>query len=270
MTYQAQENSVRGGQPVELYLFSYADQEQRYTGADADQVYADEVYRSVPISRTPVSTGGNGDGNSIEVTVPRDNEVAALFRVFVPGATVWLTIFRMHLTDGASEVVTYWKGRVRSVKWRGALAIISCEHAHTILARDGLRRPYASMCPHMLYDAACGVPQGAYMTMINGAQITAAGDQLSANVLALQADGYYTAGYVVRNSLDFRMIVSHVGTTIRVAQPFEQVLDSDEFAVFAGCDKALATCRDKFNNLLNYGGFNYISNKNPFQVGLEG
>jgi hypothetical protein len=34
--------------------------------------------------------------------------------------------------------------------------------------------------------------------------------------------------------------------------------------MYAGCDHLLATCRDRFSNVANFGGFPWIPQKNPF------
>ncbi|MDG4870579.1 phage BR0599 family protein, partial [Guyparkeria sp. 1SP6A2] len=38
-----------------------------------------------------------------------------------------------------------------------------------------------------------------------------------------------------------------------------------EIEVYPGCDRTAATCNAKFNNLLNYGGFDFIPPKGPFE-----
>ena len=35
----------------------------------------------------------------------------------------------------------------------------------------------------------------------------------------------------------------------------EPIAVGDTFTVTAGCDKALSTCRDRFANVVNFGGF---------------
>lgn len=38
----------------------------------------------------------------------------------------------------------------------------------------------------------------------------------------------------------------------------EPIAAGDTFAVTAGCDKRLPTCRDRFNNVVNFRGFPHI------------
>lgn len=45
------------------------------------------------------------------------------------------------------------------------------------------------------------------------------------------------------------------------ASPLEPVAAGDGFTLWAGCDKALSTCRDKFANSLNFRGFPYLPNE---------
>jgi len=45
--------------------------------------------------------------------------------------------------------------------------------------------------------------------------------------------------------------------TLFLPMPF-QIAEEDIFQVFAGCDKRLTTCKDKFDNVINFQGFPYI------------
>jgi uncharacterized phage protein (TIGR02218 family) len=38
----------------------------------------------------------------------------------------------------------------------------------------------------------------------------------------------------------------------------------DVLSLYPGCDHSMATCISKFNNLVNYGGFPYMTQKNPW------
>ena len=38
--------------------------------------------------------------------------------------------------------------------------------------------------------------------------------------------------------------------------------------VFAGCDHTVDTCDQKFDNVINYGGWPYVPSKNPFESGI--
>src|SRR3546814_2715916 len=44
---------------------------------------------------------------------------------------------------------------------------------------------------------------------------------------------------------------------------FEDEGAGTAISLYPGCDHRRMTCKDKFNNILNYGGFDWIPTKNP-------
>jgi hypothetical protein len=75
-----------------------------------------------------------------------------------------------------------------------------------------------------------------------------------------QADGYYTAGYLVVESGtgagERRFIASHVGSTlVLLHDPPRRLTTADTIAITAGCDGVEATCETKFANIDHFGGF---------------
>ena len=79
-----------------------------------------------------------------------------------------------------------------------------------------------------------------------------------------QATGFFGLGLITWNTGANAGILSEAKTHIEVfgdaafllwnETPFP-IQVGDSFTVTAGCDKTLATCRDKFDNLVNHGGF---------------
>lgn len=70
-----------------------------------------------------------------------------------------------------------------------------------------------------------------------------------------------------------RAITSHQGNTLRLATPLlpgDYVTAANtRVTIYAGCNGALSTCKDKFSNVPRFGGYPYIPIKNPFEVGLR-
>jgi hypothetical protein len=76
---------------------------------------------------------------------------------------------------------------------------------------------------------------------------------------------------------DLRYIIDHSGTQLTLIVPLsdltEDVNDSSGdalVALYPGCDHTRETCKDKFDNLANYGGFPWIPSKNPFANSVSG
>jgi hypothetical protein len=88
------------------------------------------------------------------------------------------------------------------------------------------------------------------------------------------AAGLYTAG-VLRYGTDVAWIRSHVGSTLtlfsRIPALEAAIDDSAPVAVeiAPGCDLTVATCRDRFDNILNCLAIDTIPSENPFSVALR-
>ncbi|MBQ3675664.1 MAG: phage BR0599 family protein, partial [Campylobacter sp.] len=60
----------------------------------------------------------------------------------------------------------------------------------------------------------------------------------------------------------------HKGDKITLMFPLKSLSTADLVYVYAGCDKTIKMCRDKFNNSINYGGFPFVPSKNPVTQGF--
>lgn len=79
----------------------------------------------------------------------------------------------------------------------------------------------------------------------------------------IEPDGRVYAGFR-------RSVVTHSGSTLTLVTPLPPgIAAGSRVTLYAGCDGALATCKAKFSNVPNHGGYPYIPIKNPAQVGLR-
>lgn len=271
MTYAAQETSIQDGQPLELYDFQWSTSRELYCSGQEDYDDNGDIYRATPIKRSGTSINSAGKVSKIKLEVPRDFQIAALHVANIPGRTVWLEIKRLHLSDGVTpEIVTYWKGRVIGTEFIGATAEVECEPIDAILEKEGLRRSYQFGCPHMLYSGDCQLLKELWQQNVAGGSITHSGTTITSAAFGSYADGWFVNGWIVQNGLYQRLIVGHTGNDLTVLEPFYDTGPADFYVAYAGCDRTWATCRDKFSNGDNYGGFRHIPTNNPFENGLEG
>lgn len=67
-----------------------------------------------------------------------------------------------------------------------------------------------------------------------------------------------------------RKIISHSGTTFVISSEFSSAVDGGDSAViYQGCDRSGTTCRVKFDNWLNFFGFPFVPDGNPFVRRLD-
>lgn len=116
---------------------------------------------------------------------------------------------------------------------------------------------YSPLCRAVLGDTACGVTLASYTT---SDAVDTVHSNLSFTATSLTQDpGYFTGGEVVwtsGNNDGLRMeIKEFLSAKVTLALPMPYTIAvSDTFNIIAGCDKTLATCKAKFNNIINFRG----------------
>lgn len=263
---------------VELYRFVERGATERvltFTNADRVITYSGETYLPVPIFRSQVEVRNELSKASLTVTFDLLNEDARRWMASYPEAIVVLTIFER---DEDDEISVVWKGRLAGVKPTMSEIVLNFESVFTSLRRPGLRARYQRSCRHMLYSRGCGVSKEAWAvkgvpTAINGLVVTVP-------EAAAYPDGYFTTGILEGPDGTLRFITNHVGNQLTLLRPFESLAEAltlDGYGLsygkyyggaavrmFPGCDRTRATCHGRFNNLMNYGGFDWIPIRNPF------
>jgi uncharacterized phage protein (TIGR02218 family) len=131
-------------------------------------------------------------------------------------------------------------------------------------------------CRHVLYGGPCkgqagycGVNRGNFTGHGAVATVLTPGYTYDMSGIS-QPNGFFTAGSMVMTSGKSAgaklEIKSHYGGTFNLRIPSPYPLEvGDTFECYAGCDLTLATCRDKFANLPNFGGFPHIKAQVNFQ-----
>jgi uncharacterized phage protein (TIGR02218 family) len=166
--------------------------------------------------------------------------------------------------------LTLWKGRVVGVALQGAEATIDTEALVTATRRRGLRAHYQLLCRHALYDHRCTLDPDDFdysgtVSVIDSLNVTIPGVNGA-------ADGYYAGGYVLFESGDYRTITAHAGNVVTIYSLSPGLEVGHTAMVVAGCDHTQDTCRTKFSNLVNFGGFPWLPPKNsdPFTMAHHG
>jgi len=151
------------------------------------------------------------------------------------------------------------------------------------MQRAGLRARYQKGCRHALYSAKCGVVKADQAVSANligqsGFELTVEleQDSVAGSIQDSTNDTDLTrfaGGIVELSDGTMRFVLSVSGSTLTLLSPFSTIdVDSIEIPVtlFPGCAHNVTDCRDKFDNLLNYGGFPFIPEKNPFSNSVTG
>ena len=135
-------------------------------------------------------------------------------------------------------------------------------------ARPAARADFRATCDADLGDVRCGIN-------LDDPDLSASASVVSTDgyariIAALPGDrpsGFFDAGALLftgganagRRSEVLRHVRDAAGDRIELWLPMAKaILPGDAFSVSAGCDKRFETCRDRFDNLLNFRGFPHM------------
>jgi uncharacterized phage protein (TIGR02218 family) len=256
---------------VELYKFTDGVTVYRYTSADSDIIYDGATWTAIPIGRGDrVRDTSEDTKNLLEVTVAQDNPVARLFLGRPPKGPVRFKLYRGETVETIALILT---ATVNSAQWSGSEATLECQSPMLAASRNGLRHRYQAQCRHALYSRGCGVDADDYDVYFTFIQLVLAESRVKVAASAPLTDGYAVGGVLEING-ERRLILDHASgiedgddvVFFDIARPFSVGIEpGDAVKAFAGCDHDVVTCREKFDNLANFGGFPVIPKVNPFE-----
>lgn len=252
---------------VELYRFTEQGSSDVWTvtSGDAKLTYNSEDYLPISISRSGTEIKNDLAKADLTITLPLDNAMALRWMKDNGELLVGMTIFTR---NKAGVVNVTWKGRLASVIPGMQDLQLKFESIFTSLRRPGLRARYQRSCRHTLYGRGCLIDPDDY-AVTSAVTASTGGRVLTCTAAALQSSGYYTGGMVRSPDGVLSYIVDHVGSAItvqRMSYSMQQAIDGGfpfDVILYPGCDHSRATCIAKFNNKLNYGGYDFIPVKNP-------
>ena len=289
MTYIAKDESIEDGQPIELFKFSNIEETFTLTSGQEQVIFNGSTYLPETINRTEPSVTSVETQRAITISMPVTNAFVRRYIGTVPASPDELVMHRFHSTDGGTpEVIVLFTGTVASVTFTGDTAKVAVQARTTILGRSIPRQSSRANCNHILYDARCLVNDSSFR--ITGSVVFLSSDgfvvhlscgsntipdtglRLSAQLTADVT--FFDTGFIRRGGIEHRMAqtLSDLGSdvaAIGLILPFQTLEVGQELDLFAGCDHTLPTCIAKFDNVDRFGGFPFIPEKNPFNVGLK-
>jgi len=270
MTLNSLEVSEFSSNPVECYEFNCGPIFGRYTSADEDIHINGNVFISTQIKRTEAQQTNEISKSSITVTVPRTCEVAQILLGYPPTGVILLKVYGVQRITGDYGVV--WLGRVLNASCNGVSSDLTCESIYTSVRRVALSRMYQTNCPLVLYDPnSCRVSKTTHQV----SDTVTAVSGLTVSVERTYANNYFAGGIFEWNAsggVQRRCILSNSGRNLGINFPIPlsdliagaTLPAGTQVSIYPGCAHTLTDCRNKFNNIDNYGGFPYIPIVNPF------
>jgi uncharacterized phage protein (TIGR02218 family) len=256
--------------PIECYFFAGTVKNYLYTSADTDVSIGTDNYKSTAIERSELKVSTHSDDRQeITLSMPTILDVIQDYAFSVAPPDLTLTIRRFHRgTDSSANNVIYWIGQVSSMLVNGHGSQILVPSIMSNAMKNNIPPvSYQTPCNHVLFDARCKVDRPSHLLSTTVAFI--GGRNITMGDAPGVADGVFITGEVFcARTNEHRQIQNHAGRGLLINYPFSKVVVGDAIQVTWGCDHSFSTCVNKFGNQLNFGGFPYVPNINPFVYGI--
>jgi uncharacterized phage protein (TIGR02218 family) len=274
VAYVDDDTSVQASRPVELFEFTFATGGViRYTGYTQNFSWNGNTYLAVAggIRRGALQVvSGIENIPTVTVELPALDPVVERYAGNgVPPQTLMVRVYSVQQRSGQGQQV--WFGYVDTCSFRESggsrrTAVLSVPPFTDRSLQMQLPSAVISrLCNHVLGDSMCQIP----VTNICVPTITA----INGNVVTVSSTAPYSNTYFTFGSLqhvatgELRTITAQDVTgnvlTLDVVLP-SSVQVGDVVSLGPGCDHQVTTCRDKFNNVLNFGGHPHIRSSNWF------
>lgn len=242
---------------------------QRYTNADVDITYNGNLFSKFIISRskTKVSVGLEVDILDIRINPSPADMLAGFPWVSsvrngrLDGAVVRLEkVFMPTWGDTSLGAVQLFQGRVAPADFSRTEVKLQAKSELELLDTQLPRNFFQSPCKNKLFDGACTLTKSSFA--VNGS--VSSGTQAKIwDTLGKPAD-WFTLGTIQFFSGPNLGVIRSIkldsgdgNLYFSTPLPFAPGV-GDLFTAYPGCDKTMATCKNKFNNLQNFIGYAFV------------
>jgi uncharacterized phage protein (TIGR02218 family) len=190
----------------------------------------------------------------------------AVFAGMLDGASVTIQrAFGTTWAAGIAGAITMMAGRVGDITIGRSKMTIEVNSWTEILTNQMPRQYYQSACRHVLFGTACGAAKVTYDVGIAGNVSLGAFDAANPGNFPQNWFAYGTVTMISgaaqgqTRSILYSAATGSSGLFLQLVSPLTIAPSiGDVLALTPGCDKTMATCQSKFNNLTRFGGFPYI------------
>jgi hypothetical protein len=272
MTWLTDEQSVKGSRVVELYTFTTSGGTiYRLTSFRRDFTHGGNTYTAGASSRSALTAqGATSSDDDFTIEVPAQHPLSVTYSgAIVPPRELYVTVDRLQRTSGVALRIA--EGYVSGPAFKGRMASFRITMMSDLLAALVPGIGASRLCQHVLYDSRCGVGRGPFTVATTISTI--ASDRKSITVASIggNPDQWFRHGEILFNvTTERRTVTNQVGTTIGFRFPLPSTIAGGAaVSLYAGCDHTIATCRTKFANVANFGGFPKLPKTNIYWVDIR-
>lgn len=217
-----------------------------------------------PLKRGEISKDYESEETS--VMMPFNDFPANEFKIFNPAICVYVRIY----TKNENKEINLFYGRVSSCSFdlENGTAKLKLITLKAMLKTKVPTRTYSRSCSHDLFDEHCALIKDKFALILSPDDVELSDNKqviTSAKLMQFKS-GYFDNGYITYAKFASH-IISNKENIINLLFPinFKEV---GVLKVYPGCYKIINTCKNKFNNVENYGGFAFVPKKNPVSEGF--
>lgn len=259
MTYIEDEGGTETSQPREAIEIRHGLTVYRIATGTRDVIINGNTFKAGPASREKIQVVVLKQDRDFSIQLPTTHPFAQRYnRGGIPPKNITCALYRKQLRSGENERIRF--GEITSCSIAGGVgagahtaSFLVVEKPMLAMKRELPSIPVGRACPYTLYEAGCRVARASFRVATtvashDGARVTVA-------TMSGHPSQWARAGELLHLPTGERMTISdQTGSVITIQLPIFELKDGDAVHVFAGCNNAIPDCRDKFDNLANYGG----------------
>lgn len=125
MSLISREQSADLGAVIKLYKFVQGINEWLYTSAEEEWTYEGDTYEMLEIKHGPIPDSNRDNVGTVEIEVPLDSALGALFNESTPSGIVDVTIYSVMREEPAADKIDFI-GEVQYGDFSGSVAVLKC------------------------------------------------------------------------------------------------------------------------------------------------
>lgn len=266
MSFNLREKSPYSGEPVELLEYKYNDGTENTiytTTADRDVVIGGNTYTAIYSKRDPITINGDPDAsnNQINIEMPKGSALTNVLLGSDLPSGMTVKIFTVHMNDPDMEKRQIFNGSVVGWSIQHPNIVVGIESFSKGLERMAMTSRIQRGCRHVLYRPGCFVSKSNFEVSVSVIAVNNKNVTVSDHG---KPDGWFAGGIIQIGGMQ-RFIVRHIGNTMTVSDAMVSLTAGAKAKLYAGCDRSSSTCLNKFDNLLNYGGVDFMPGVSAFE-----
>lgn len=266
MTYAANDVSASNGRPVEFFKFEGLLRDYRYVNQATEETLGGEVYEPGTVFRSNIEVGSILDAQkAMSISVPSDSQLAKDYGGKITPTQLQFTLYRAYRGDDwSTQFKQRFTGRATAYGYTDRLFQINFNNViATDLNQENRQVYYQSICNHKLYDIRCKANKVANTTVSTVVNF-------SDSAVEVVDDGWPDGDLKVGTLLNVRtgeerLIFDNLVNVVTIGYPFVDIEVGDQMQLIRGCNHGTSDCILKFNNYINYGGYLFLPDVNPFE-----